>query len=200
MTDPNAWQTPQIREALAQLEEAEVGLDQRIAGAKELSRNTSQGGLSAEDIQQIEQHARSSAAPRELRELQQRIDRGDLSWNDISAGRFLDDPQVRAALEHGVDGMRAAYTMIQEGQDFDEIIEAGGPAVPGSASTPREDADDTDDTRDDPATNTSTGTNTGTGSTPEDRGPERDTRRPPRTSADTDEPDDDDYFGGSVFR
>lgn len=35
-------------------------------------------------------------APRESREPQQRIDDGELSWEDITAGRHLDDPNVRA--------------------------------------------------------------------------------------------------------
>lgn len=195
MTDPNAWQTPQLREALAQLEEAEVGLDQTVANARELSRNTSQGGLSADDIRQIEQHARSSAAPQELRELQKRIDRGDLSWNDISSGRFLDDPQVRSALQHGVHGMTAAYTMIQEGQDFDDIIEAGGPAVPAAPTDPADSGGGSGDDSRDTSGTPDTGSSTGTGN----QGTNQPDGTRPGTSRDSD-PDDDDYFGGSVLR
>lgn len=169
MTDPNAWQTPQLREAMARLEEAEVGLDQTIANAKEMSRQLPASGLSPEDVQQIEEHARSKDAPRELRELQERIDRGDLSWNDIAAGRFLDDPQVRGALEGGVEGMRQAYTMIQEGHDLDEIIDPSGPSF-------------------------SEGPSTSTPSAPPSPPPR------PRPSRGGDDPDDDDYFGGSIMR
>lgn len=120
---------PHLQAALAQLEAAEVDLDQRVANAKQLQRQMPQTTLSQQDIQQIEEHARSKNAPKQLRELQQRIDRGDLTWSDIANGRHLDDPKVQAALSTGVQGMRQAYTMIQEGHDVDEIIDIGGPPV-----------------------------------------------------------------------
>lgn len=129
MTNPDRWATPRIREAMAKLEEAEVGLDQQIADAKQLQRQIPSSGLSQQDIEQIEQHARGKDAPKELRELQARIDRGELSWGNIAAGEALDDPQVRKALAGGVAGMRQAYAMIQEGHDLDDIIDAGGPPV-----------------------------------------------------------------------
>ncbi|MBK1786884.1 hypothetical protein [Prauserella cavernicola] len=159
MTNPDWWQTPQIREAMAKLEEAEVGLDQTIADAKQMERQLPQTGLSQQDVEQIEAHARSKDAPRELRELQERVDRGDLSWNDIAAGRFMDDPQVRSALENGVEGMRQAYSMIQEGHELDDIIEPGGPPIATDAP-PRE----------------------------------------PRPSRPGGDPEDDDYFGGSIMK
>ncbi|MEU6642427.1 hypothetical protein ABZ863_07735 [Saccharomonospora sp. NPDC046836] len=129
MTNPDRFMSPQIQEAMVKLEAAELNLDQTIAETKQLERQIPQTSLSQQDIEQIEEHARSKGAPRELRELQERIDRGDLSWNDIAGGRFLDDPQVRRALEGGVEGMRQAYTMIQEGHELDEIVDAGGPPV-----------------------------------------------------------------------
>lgn len=130
MTGAEAWQTPQITEALARLEEAEVALDRAIVQAKRVERETPKTRLSEEDIRLIEEHARSGDAPRELRELQERIDDGELSWEDIAAGRHLDDPRVQAALAPNVQGLQQAYTMIQEGQDLDEIIELGAPPPP----------------------------------------------------------------------
>lgn len=138
MTGAEAWQTPQITEALARLEEAEVALDQAIVEAKQVERETPKTQLSEEDIRLIEEHARSGDAPRELRELQERIDAGELSWEDIAAGRHLDDPEIQAALMPGVEGMQQIYTAIEEGQDLDDIIEMGGP-------TPPRDTDDPDD-------------------------------------------------------
>ncbi|MBB3663655.1 hypothetical protein FB384_002559 [Prauserella sediminis] len=229
MTNPDAWMTPQIRDALAKLEEAEVDLDTRVAQAGQLAEQLPKGGLSQEDIQLIEQHARSKDAPRELRELQDRVDRGDLSWQDISAGRFLDDPQVRAALEHGVAGMQSAYTMIREGHELDEIIESGGPAVP--TSNPDDGATDTDEPDDAAERDIFRGGRDTGGSRADDRpaaGGASDGSRDPRTGdpgvgdpgtgrprgtaggtgtggagsrgRDADAPDDDDYFGGSPFR
>jgi hypothetical protein len=130
MTGPDSLQTPQIQEALARLEEAEVNLDRAIVAAKQVEQQVPKTRLSEEDIRLIEEHARSGDAPRELRELQERIDNGELSWEDIANGRHLDDPQVRGALSTGVDGMQQAYTAIVEGQELDEIIEGGPPAPP----------------------------------------------------------------------
>ena len=138
MSTPDAFMTPQIREALARLEEAEVNLDQAIVSAKQVEEQTPKTRLSEEDIEQIEEHARSADAPRELRELQERIDAGELSWEDIAQGRHLDDPEVKGALSTGVDGMHQAYVAIQEGQSLDDIIEAGPPVR-------RPDADEDDD-------------------------------------------------------
>lgn len=139
MSIPGSWQTPQITEALAKLEEAEVSLDHAIVAAKQVEQQTPKTQLSEEDITLIEEHARSDDAPGELRELQERIDNGELSWQDIASGNHLTDPEVQAALTPGVDGMHQAYTAIQEGHDLDEIIEAGQPAAR------RADDDDDDD-------------------------------------------------------
>ncbi|WP_019811368.1 hypothetical protein [Saccharomonospora halophila] len=129
MTVPDPSADPRIQEAMADLERAELSLDRAVSEAEQLQQTMPPGGLSQEDIEQIEEHARGRNAPAELRELQQRIDDGELSWSDLAAGRFLDDPGVRAALEGGVEGMRQAHTMLQEGHDLDEIIEPGAPPV-----------------------------------------------------------------------
>lgn len=153
MTALDPRQNPLIQEALAKLAEAEAGLDEAIAEAKTVERQVPKTSLSQEDTQKIEEFAHSKDAPKELRELQKRVDEGELTWDQIGSGEHLDDPKVRAALATGVDGMKAAYTLIQEGQDLDDIVEAGAPAP---ATTPADDA--------------------------------------------TDDRDDDDYFGDTVFR
>lgn len=183
MSVPNsadAWQTPQIREAMAKLEEAEVSLDRKIVEAKQVGQQVPQTGLSKQDIEQIEEHARSKGAPKELRELQARIDKGDLSWSDIAAGRFLDDPQVQSALAGGVEGMRQAYTMIQEGHDLDEIIDPGGPPVPID-TTPAQ--DDAQEDQESPTTQAADEA---------PKAPQRKDEPPPD--------EDEDYYGGSIMR
>jgi len=137
----DSFQTPQIQEALARLEEAEVNLDQAIVSAKQVEEQTPKTRLSEEDIRLIEEHARSGDAPGELRELQERIDNGELSWEDIAQGRHLDDPRVQEALSPGVEGMHQAYVAIEEGQELDEIIEAGPPSAPQDRSSDDEDGD-----------------------------------------------------------
>ncbi len=50
----------------------------------------------------VSEYARSRAAPRVLRDLQRRIDRGELSWSAIADGKHLDDPDVRAVIAAGL--------------------------------------------------------------------------------------------------
>lgn len=147
MVAPDSWQTPEIREALAKLEDAEVDLDRAILEAKQVERQIPETQLSEQDIRQIEEYARSGQAPRELRELQRRIDDGELSWQDIASGRHLDDPEVRAALSTGVEGMRQAYTLIQEDQELDDIVSSGAP--PTRVAEDRDDRDPRDRRDDD---------------------------------------------------
>jgi hypothetical protein len=146
VTDP--MKSPEIRAALAQLEAAEVGLDQAIMSAKQVAQQVPKTKLSEEDIRMIEEHARSSGAPRQLRELQERIDAGEMSWEDISSGRHFDDPKVMAALSTGVDGMRQAYTLIEEGQHIDDVIAAGAQAPIEPDRPSSDDDDDGDDDED----------------------------------------------------
>lgn len=132
---------PNIQEAMAKLEAAEAGLDEAIRDAKQVEQQVPKTKLSPEDIQKIEEFARSKDAPRELRELQKRVDGGELTWAQIGSGEHMDDPKVRAALSTGVEGMKSAYTLIQEGQDLEDIVEAGSPV----SATPPPERDDRDD-------------------------------------------------------
>ncbi|MGH3517149.1 MAG: hypothetical protein ACRDQ7_06960 [Haloechinothrix sp.] len=120
------------------------GLDRAIAQAKTVERQVPKTSLSERDIQQIEEHAKSKDAPKALRELQKRIDDGELSWEDIGRGGHLDDPKVRAALATGVEGMKSAYTLIKEGQDLDDIVDAGAPSPSPSSERAEDDRDDDD--------------------------------------------------------
>ncbi|OZM70880.1 hypothetical protein CFN78_23365 [Amycolatopsis antarctica] len=122
---PDSWKTPQIREAEAKLDGAMADLDRRIAKADQVRQSVPATKLSADEIRQIQEFARGKDAPRELRELQRRIDNDELSWSDIADGRHLDDPAVRAALSTSTPGMQRAYTLIQEGEHLDDIVESG---------------------------------------------------------------------------
>ncbi|WP_018681711.1 hypothetical protein [Actinokineospora enzanensis] len=126
---------PRIAEALADLEAAEVGLDEAIVAAQQVERTVPATSLSQEDLALLEQHARADSAPPALRALQERIDRGELTWSDLAAGRHMDDPEVQSALAPGVRGMRQAYAAIEDGQSLDDIIDEGPPPPP-RAPTP----------------------------------------------------------------
>ncbi|GGS22329.1 MULTISPECIES: hypothetical protein [Actinokineospora] len=57
--------------------------------------------LTDADFDLIASRARSAEASPALRALQCRIDRGDLTWRDITDGRTARDPDVRRAVESG---------------------------------------------------------------------------------------------------
>ncbi len=92
-------------------------------------------GVTEQDLAAIERYARSGNAPKEFKELQQRIDSGEFSWQDVAAGRVMDEG-VQKALATGVPDLQRAYTAIQEGQDIDDIIESGNPSRPAPPVRP----------------------------------------------------------------
>ena len=98
-------------------------------------------GVTEQDLAAIERYAKSPNAPKEFKDLQQRIDSGEFSWQDIAAGRVMDEG-VQKALATGVPDLQRAYTAIQEGQDIDDIIESGNPARPTPPVRPASGDDD----------------------------------------------------------
>jgi hypothetical protein len=112
VTGHDAWRTAELRQAEAGLEAAVRQSERAVAKLRE-----------SPDFQRrldnVEQYARSRAAPRALRDLQRRIDAGELSWHAIAAGKHLDDPDVRAVVAAGIAEPQAA-------EDEDEMPEGRG--------------------------------------------------------------------------
>jgi hypothetical protein len=111
------------------------------AAASQVQRRSR--GLSEQDLAEIERFAKSPGAPKELKDLQQRVDAGEMSWADVAAGRALNDEGVQKALAVGVPDLQRAYRAIEEGQDIDDIIASGNPAPQPPRG--RRDDDDEDD-------------------------------------------------------
>ncbi|MDA3648805.1 hypothetical protein LZ318_12815 [Saccharopolyspora indica] len=108
-------------------------LDAALAEGKRVAEEAAQIGRYApaftdEDLAEIEQFARGDQAPPELRDLQRRIDAGELSWQDVRAGRVADDPGVLRGLSAGMPAFEEAHTLLREGHDVDEVIAAREPA------------------------------------------------------------------------
>ena len=97
-------------------------------------------GLSEQDLAEIERFAKTPGAPKELKDLQRRVDAGEMSWADVAAGRAVHDEGVQKALAVGVPDLQRAYRAIEEGQDIDDIIASGTPAP----RPPRRDDDEDD--------------------------------------------------------
>ena len=120
--------------------------DTKMASAVQTAQQAAQyqprsRGVSEQDLAAIERYARSGNAPKEFKDLQQRIDSGEFSWKDIAAGRVMDEG-VQKALATGVPDLQRAYTAIQEGQDIEDVIASGNPVA---QRPPRRDDDDEDD-------------------------------------------------------
>jgi hypothetical protein len=126
VTNSDSWDSPEIREAEARLAEAEAGLDQAIAAARKIDKAMPRAGMSKEDIVRIEAFARGTSAPSVLRELQKRIDNGELTWDEIAAGRHTDDKQVREALSVSTPDLRRAYGAWPDGDEAGALIIQSG--------------------------------------------------------------------------
>jgi hypothetical protein len=101
-------------------------------------------GLSEQDLAEIERFAKSPGAPKELKDLQRRVEAGEMSWADIAAGRALNDEGVQKALAVGVPDLQRAYRAIEEGQEIDDIIASGNPAAQQPPRRRRDDDDEDD--------------------------------------------------------
>lgn len=106
------------------MEEAMRGLDQAMANADAVIADIPDTALSQEQIDQIEEQVRAGKAPEEIKALQERIDAGDLTWDDLANGRNLDDETVQQAFAAGIPKMQRAKELIDEGHSVDDIIGA----------------------------------------------------------------------------
>ena len=97
-----AWQTPAVQQALAEVARADATFEAAVRQSQDAERELRQSPDFQRRLDDVEDYARGRAAPRALRDLQRRIDNGELSWRAIAAGRHADDPDVRAALAAGI--------------------------------------------------------------------------------------------------
>jgi hypothetical protein len=119
------WKSVRLREAEASLDVALATLDATLASVEKQFENRPQDGLTDEEVEKLSEHARGADAPKALRDLQARIDAGDLTWRDITSGRAAGEPGVREALESGLPQLQKVYTLLEEGHSVDEVVEAG---------------------------------------------------------------------------
>lgn len=120
----DSWKTPQLRAAEADLRAAVEHGRQALARARQFRAQIRPSRVSDEDIRQLDQAAHAPDAPRELRELAERIDRGELSWRQIVDGEAIDDPGVRAAFEGQLDRLAQVYRKFEEGYSLEDVLES----------------------------------------------------------------------------
>ncbi|WP_436492404.1 hypothetical protein [Actinokineospora sp. HUAS TT18] len=123
MTFP--YDQARLAELVAEVDARIAGVDQAVAAAERIRPRSSD--LSEQDLAAIERYADAPKAPKELRELVDRVKAGELSWSDITSGRALDDPGVQAAMATGLGDLRRAHDEIREGHTPEEIIAGTDP-------------------------------------------------------------------------
>ncbi|ASO18148.1 hypothetical protein FHR81_002544 [Actinoalloteichus hoggarensis] len=121
--DPEAWKTPQVRAAEAQMA-GSMGKARELLKQLETLRPPPPVSISEDDVRQLAEAAKKSDAPAELRQLAQKVDGGALSWRDVLEGRAYDDPDVRRAMTAQLGEARELFQQFQEGFTLDEVIDA----------------------------------------------------------------------------
>ncbi|GAB3294083.1 hypothetical protein [Parasphingorhabdus pacifica] len=132
------WKSQEIRDAEAAFEEALANAERALAEADRFSASVPDGKLSEEQVAQVEELVRAGKAPDEIKALQERIDEGELSWDDIANGRGIDDPTVQQAFTAGTANMKEAKELLDEGHSIDEMI-AADPNRPSTGDSGDED-------------------------------------------------------------
>lgn len=116
------WKTPEIRAAEAMLEERMRQFEEALDKADRLSASLPEVKLTEEKIDEIEQLIRAGKAPAELVALQERIDAGEFTWNDVADGTALRDESVQAAFGASVANMQKAKELLDEGHDVATVV------------------------------------------------------------------------------
>src|SRR5436189_3203421 len=95
-TADDSWKTPELREA-------EAALDRTVRKSQQLLKDLEKIKLrplpktdTPERIEAIKRAASRPDAPAQLRLIKRKVDAGELSWEDVAAGRAFADPEVRA--------------------------------------------------------------------------------------------------------
>lgn len=114
--------TPEIRAARDMVEERMRQVEEAMAKAERLSAALPEVRLTEDKIAEIERLIREGRAPAELAALQERIDAGELTWNDVADGTALHDESVQAAFAAGIANMRKAKELLDEGHDVATVI------------------------------------------------------------------------------
>ncbi|WP_406628951.1 hypothetical protein [Amycolatopsis sp. WGS_07] len=131
-TADDSWKTPELREA-------EAALDRTVRKSQQLLKDLEKIKLrplpktdTPERIEAIKRAASRPDAPAQLRLIKRKVDAGELSWEDVAAGRAFADPEVRALADEKLSEAKDILEELEEGQTPEEILEArtGGAGNP----------------------------------------------------------------------
>jgi hypothetical protein len=128
------WMTPQLRALTAQFNAAAAEATQACREASAIARAAVAAPVTAEEYQRLEQkaaeHFRTGKCGQSVRDLQERVDRGDLTWRQIRDGDT--DPEATRTYRENQDTILAGIARIHREESPD----------PGDDPTNRDDPDD----------------------------------------------------------
>lgn len=150
IVDDDSWKTPELREAEANADDTMVRSEEVLEKANQMRIEPPEDPVSKERLDAIKAAAEARDATPEMRMLKEKVDKGQLKWEDVLSGKAFNDPDVRTAMTARLAEMRAVYQEFEEGHTLEEVLEARGladvederPAPSSSGSADEHDDDD----------------------------------------------------------
>lgn len=128
----DAWKTPAIREAEAALDRTVSRSQQLLKELEKIKLPPAPDPATPERIAALRAAASRPDAPAHLRLIKRKVDAGELTWEDVAAGRAFADPEVRELAMAQLGEAREMYQELREGASPEEILEARTGGQPGS--------------------------------------------------------------------
>src|SRR6266496_3903073 len=120
----DAWKTPAIREAEAALDRSVSKSQQLLKELEKIKLPPVENPATPERIAALKAAASRPDAPAHLRLIKRKVDAGELSWEDVAAGRAFADPEVRALAMAQLGDAKEMYQELRDGATPDDVLEA----------------------------------------------------------------------------
>ena len=120
----DAWKTPAIREAEAALDRSVSKSRQLLKELEKIKLPPVEDPATPERIAALKAGASRPDAPAHLRLIKRKVDAGELSWEDVAAGRAFADPEVRSLAMGQLGDAQEMYQELRDGATPEEVLEA----------------------------------------------------------------------------
>ncbi len=128
----DAWKTPAIREAEAALDRSVSKSRQLLKDLEKIKLPPAPDPATPERIAALRAAASRPDAPAHLRLIKRKVDAGELTWEDVAAGRAFADPEVRQLAMGQLTETKEMYQELRDGATPEEVLEARTGGTPGS--------------------------------------------------------------------
>lgn len=150
VVDDDSWKTPELRAAEEAADNTMVRSQEVLEKADAMRIEPPEDPVSKERLDAIKAAADARDATPEMRMLKEKVEKGQLKWEDVLSGKAFSDPDVRNAMTARLAEMRSVYQEFEEGHTLEEVLEARGltdvederPSQPPSAGGGQDPHDD----------------------------------------------------------